>query len=112
MTFLKNICRKKREYIREIFAKTQTTTLIKLALSDFLSAVPISLFADQSLTSCTLLLVHTTAALLVLIDTHINHAKYLGDKPIINLHHQVEPSDNEFSWNAADQSFINCGRLG
>lgn len=43
-----------------------------------------------------------THNLLFLINTHINHAKYQRDKPIINLHHQVQYSDNEFSGIAVD----------
>lgn len=39
---------------------------------------------------------------LALINTHINHPKYRCDKPIINLHCQVQYSDNEFSGNAVD----------
>lgn len=45
---------------------------------------------------------HTQYHFLLLINTHINHPKHRCDKPIINLHRQVQYSDNEFSGYAAD----------
>lgn len=104
-------------------ARTQTAALIKLGCSDFPTAALIPLSDDHPSTSCSSLLVcalspppstHTHARtrpllfLLSLINTHINHPKYLCDKPIINLHCRVQYSDNEFSGRCGLHPFINC----
>lgn len=85
---------------------TQTTALIKLVCTDFLTTALISLLTDHPIDFLYSAAgvrtfphnapthIDTHQRLLFLINTHINHPKYLCDKPIINLHRQVQYSDN------------------